>query len=177
MSLCPAPGVSSRVTDTGCCGEVILGQDHNLRGARPQGQESLSCLATCNLGSWPPRACTRAQGQRASRVLDDRRGLTPLGVLHSPLTQQSLTPLQSALSSSHTYLCVLAHQLLPTHPPPYTCLFIVHALPSLSILHAHSYNIPNTYALMLCIHGYTYTHTHALHTGLYAPHTCTHVRA
>lgn len=56
--------------------------------------------------------------------------------------------------------------------------FIPHALPPLASLHAHSYNIPNTRALMLV---YIYIHVHTthtcLHTGLYAPHTHTHVSA
>ena len=71
---------------------------------------------------------------------------------------------------------MLAHQLLPTRPAPLHMPFILHALPPLASLHAHSYNIPNTYALMLV---YTWIHVHTTHTRActqaYMHHTHAHM--
>ena len=65
---------------------MVLGQDHKLRGAYPQGQGVLPCLATCNL-SPGLRACTEVRGRGLPGSLMTGEGALDMDTSGSPAAQ------------------------------------------------------------------------------------------
>ena len=163
---------------------MVLGQDHNLRGAHPQGQGVLlPCLATCNL---PPglRACTEVRGRGLPGSLMTGEGALDMDTSGSPAVQpQNSAVIHTSATCSFKFAysaCVCLPASSSLHdPPPYTRPSF--PTPSLSehlCTHTHT-----TYQIHVhsCSYTYEYTYTHnthtCLHTGPYAPYTCTDVSA